>query len=111
MRESDMRERVRSFMQSRLRNLLAPATLGLGLAISGCSSDGLTDDDGGAPKKDTAAETRDSGTHDNGSPSVKYMAQMPDASPDVGGAAPAYMAPMYMAPDVTQLPSLPSSRS
>jgi hypothetical protein len=68
-----MRLRVERFLQSRLRRMLMPATMGLGLALGGCTSDGLSADDGG-DKKDTAADT---GTV------TKYMAQLPDAGPDL----------------------------
>jgi hypothetical protein len=71
MRERDMRLRVERFMQTRLRNMLMPATLGLGLALGGCAGDGLSADDGG-DKKDVAADT---GTV------AKYMAQAPDTAP------------------------------
>jgi hypothetical protein len=112
MRETEMRERVQNFMRTRLRYLLAPATLGLGLAIGGCTSDGLSADDGGASKLDSAAATRDAGSDLGGAAPAyaapMYMAQIPDAGPDLRGAAPAYMAPMYMAP---MAPTLPSSRS
>jgi hypothetical protein len=73
MRERDMRLRVQRFLQSRLRSMLMPATMGLGLAVGGCASDGLSADDGG-DKKDVAADV---------GPTTKYMAQLPDAAPDL----------------------------
>jgi hypothetical protein len=76
MRERDMRLRVERFLHARLRNMLMPATLGVGLALGGCASDGLSADDGGSTaKKDTA------GKYDTSGPSVKYMAQVPDSGP------------------------------
>jgi hypothetical protein len=105
MREQDMRLRIERFMKARLRNMLMPATLGLGLAVGGCNGDALSTDDGGDPlvKQDAAAQT------DTGGPSVTqmpdagpelpiampdYMAQMPDAGPEVPVAMPEYMAPI-----------------
>jgi hypothetical protein len=74
MREREMRLRVERYMQTRLRSMLMPATLGLGLAIGGCNSDALSTDDGGE-KKDAAGQTTDT-------MAMKYMAQMPDAGPE-----------------------------
>ena len=73
MRERDMRWRVERFLQSRLRSMLMPATMGLGLALGGCASDALSADDGGN-KKDLAAAT------DTG-PTTKYSAPASDAAP------------------------------
>ncbi len=81
MRERDMRLRVERFLQSRLRSMLMPATLGLGLAMGGCDSEGLDADDGGEPG-DVAAEVAPDVASDIG-PVLKYMAQMPDAGPDL----------------------------
>jgi len=88
MRERDMRQSVEHFLQTRLRKMVAPATLGLGLAgfglaTTGCPSSGLdANDDGGAMvNKDAGA--------DQGMV-LKYMAQMPDA----GLVQPDYMAPV-----------------
>ena len=88
MREREMRLRVERFLQTRLRSMLMPATLGLGLALGGCASDGLNADDGGDP-----IAKQDASNTDSGSVSVKYMAQQPDAG--VGPIA-VYSAP---APD------------
>jgi len=38
MREQEMRMRVFQFLKARMRNMLMPATLGLGLAVGGCSN-------------------------------------------------------------------------
>ncbi len=88
MREREMRERVERFLQIRLRNMLLPATLGLGLAVGACNTDSLNTDDGG----DQIAK-KDSGS-DSGSMVMKYMAQIPDAGPDLPAAMPDYMAQM-----------------
>jgi hypothetical protein len=72
MRERDMRLRVERFLQSRLRSMLLPATMGLGLAVGGCASDGLNADDGG-DKEDVVAATDTVAT--------KYMAPTTDAAP------------------------------
>jgi hypothetical protein len=78
MRERDMRLRVDRFLQARLRNMLMPATLGVGLALGGCASDGLSTDDGGQSllKKDAVSKSDTSGS------TVKYMAQVPDSGPN-----------------------------
>jgi hypothetical protein len=91
MREQDMRLRVERFLRVRLRRMLMPATLGLGLAIGGCNSDGLNTDDGGNPlaKKDAAAKT-DAGPV----PVPMYIAAVPDAAKEAPLAQPDYMAQM-----------------
>jgi hypothetical protein len=100
MQERDMRRRVDHFLRTRLRSMVMPATLGLGLALGGCNSDGLSTDDGG-----DAVVKKDAGNADNGAVAiysavvpdaapnadtgiaVRYMAQMPDAAPDLGMVA------------------------
>jgi|WetSurMetagenome_2_1015567.scaffolds.fasta_scaffold828729_1 hypothetical protein len=77
MQEREMRQRVERFLKTRLRSMLLPATLGLGMALAGCDGDAMNaDDDGGAA--DTAT--------------MKYMAQIPDAGPELPLAQPDYMA-------------------
>jgi hypothetical protein len=68
-----MRRRVEQFLQTRLRRMLAPATLGLGLAMTGCPSSALdaTEDAGALVKKDGGA--------DFGGPVAVYSAPAPDA--------------------------------
>jgi hypothetical protein len=96
MREREMRQRIESFLQSRLRKMLAPATLGLGLAMTACPSSGLdaNDDAGALVDKDAGA--------DQGA-AMKYMAQIPDAGPELPQAQPDYMAPQFFdaRPDTT----------
>jgi hypothetical protein len=104
-----MRQRVERFLQTRLRNMLMPATLGLGLALGGCGSTTMDsgDDGGNTIKKDVAtadqqlapdADFSEAGgsARDTGM-TTKYMAQLPDAGADSQGAVALYMAPMYMA--------------
>jgi hypothetical protein len=87
MREHDMRQRVEHFLQTRLRRMLAPATLGLGLAMTGCPSSGLdATDDGGALVDQDASP-------DQGA-TMKYMAQIPDAGREGSLPQPDYMAQM-----------------
>jgi hypothetical protein len=87
MREREMRQRIESFLQSRLRKMLAPATIGLGLAMTACPSSGLdpNDDAGALVKKDAGP--------DQGS-AMKYMAQVPDAGLEAPQPQPDYMAQM-----------------
>ena len=42
MREQEMRLRVFQFLKARMRNMLLPATLGLGLAVAGCAREGVS---------------------------------------------------------------------
>jgi hypothetical protein len=84
MRENEMRQRVERFLQTRLRAMLLPATLGLGLAVGACDSEGLATDDGGQQAKE-----------DSGSVATKYMAPAPDAGLPL--PTPEYMA---QSPDV-----------
>ncbi len=86
MRELDMRRRVEQFMHKRLRAMLMPATLGLGLAVGGCASDGLNSDDDGGTRKDVAADTKVTPTEDGGTrkdlgPVPLYAVAQPDAAP------------------------------
>jgi hypothetical protein len=103
MREQDMRLRVERFLRVRLRSMLMPATLGLGLAMGGCNGDGLTADDGGDPSvKQDAAAIPDAGTGKEVSvEQPDYTAQMPDSGlavrymavqPDAGGVVAVYSA-------------------
>ena len=80
MREREMRERVERFLQTRLRKMLLPATLGLGLAVGACDTSPLDTSDGG----DTFAKK------DSGTVGMKYMAQIPDAGPDLPPPVPYY---------------------
>jgi hypothetical protein len=88
MRERDMRARVERFIQTRLRSMLFPATLGLGMALTGCKGDGLEVDDGGG--SDAIVNQQDA--QDAGA-AMKYIAPIPDAAPDLSGPAPEYIAP------------------
>ena len=62
MREKEMRGRVESFLQTRLRRMLAPATFGLGLAMAGgCGSNGTSGtQDGSALADATGGAGKDS---------------------------------------------------
>jgi hypothetical protein len=82
MREREMRERVERFLRTRLRNMLLPATIGLGLAVGACDTTPLDTNDGG----DQIANK------DSGSAGMKYMAQIPDAGADLPAITPEYMA-------------------
>ncbi len=116
MREREMRQRVERFLQSRLRNMLLPATLGLGLglAVGACDSDALDASDGGGQtaKQDSASadtqaapDSQFTGQSDAGTAVAMYMAQLSDASaaalPDTGLAV-RYMAqiPADAAPEL-----------
>lgn len=102
MREQDMRQRVQRFLQARLRNMLAPATIGLGLAMTACPSSGLdANDDGGAlvnkdgaPDQQIAVLYMAPAPQDGAADQVatKYLAPVPDAGRETGMAQPDYMA-------------------
>jgi hypothetical protein len=79
MREQDMRRRIERFMERRLRSMLVPAALGIGLALGGCDGDALSTDDGG--DKEDATTTV-----------PVYSATLPDAGPELPTAQPEYMA-------------------
>jgi hypothetical protein len=99
MREREMRQRVERFLQARLRSMLLPATLGLGLAVGGCNSDGPSADDGGDK---TVNE-------DAGSVAPMYLAQIPDAGPDLPMPVPFYGAVTLRsdaAPDLNRVVAL-----
>ena len=121
MREREMRQRVEQFLKVRLRNMLMPATLGLGLAMSSCGSsnqpvpmygqpfpsdvamreDAAPVPDSQSPLDSGLGETG-SGTQEAGGP--VDMAQMPtDAARDVG--MPGGM--LYMAPVPAYMASIP----
>ncbi len=83
MREREMRERVERFLRTRLRNVLLPAALGLGLTVGACNTDGLDASDAG----DASAKS------DSGTVTTRYMAQQPaDAAPDTSRIVALYMA-------------------
>lgn len=42
MREQEMRLRVFGFLRARMRNMIMPATMGLGLAVGGCTTSSTT---------------------------------------------------------------------
>jgi hypothetical protein len=54
MREQEMRRRVFRFLKARMRNMIMPATVGLGFAVGGCASEGNTSLESG-PVQDSAA--------------------------------------------------------
>jgi hypothetical protein len=107
MREREMRQRVERFIQTRLRNMLMPATLGLGLALgAGCDDDealNAADAGGQVEQKDAGtadqqmapdAELADASSTKEDLPVTKYMAQIPDASADLPDPVLDYMAPI-----------------
>ena len=89
MREKEMRRRVECFLQTRLRRMLAPATLGLGLAMTGCPSVGPSgmDDASGLVSGDASGA-------DAHQVAPMYMASIPDAAREASIPQPAYMAPV-----------------
>lgn len=99
MREKEMRQRVERFLQTRLRAMLLPATLGLGLALGACDSEALSTDDGGdsdaglpLPTPEYMAQSPDVRINLD-TMVLRYQAQMPvDAAADVERNVALYMA-------------------
>ena len=108
MREQEMRQRIERFLQTRLRSMVLPATLGLGLAVGACNSGGLVAGDGGGDGGDHGKDDvgNQSATEDSATVSTKYMAQIPDAR-DTGMVL-RYMAqmPTDAAPDSDRMVAL-----
>jgi len=88
MREQEMRMRVFRFLKARMRNMIMPATVGIGLAVGGCAKETSTPiysaplQDSGPPaqtdvllKSDTLPSPSDSAT-----PGSDTMAPAPDSS-------------------------------
>jgi hypothetical protein len=49
MKEKDIRDHINAFLKSKLQSLVVPASMGIGIALGGCSSEGLvTNHDGSA---------------------------------------------------------------
>jgi hypothetical protein len=90
-----MRQRVERFLQTRLRSMLMPATLGLGLALGGCGSTAMTsgEDSGSTTQKDVATADQQLPPDTNISEAGgDTWAPRPDAGADSGGAIALYMA-------------------
>jgi hypothetical protein len=72
MREQEMRMRVFQFLKVRMRNMLMPATLGIGLAVGGCSQS--------TALKDSPDSANDTSATDTAMPVPIYMVVSPDAN-------------------------------
>lgn len=82
MKEKEIRERVEQFLKRTARNVVVPASLGLGLSLSGCEGNALragardAGSDAGRVLADTAI------TQDLPAMYLVYLVMMPDAAPD-----------------------------
>ena len=78
MKEKEIRERVEQFLKRTARNVVVPASLGLGLSLSGCEGNALRAraTDAGRDLSDTAI------TQDLPAMYLVYLVMMPDAAPD-----------------------------
>jgi hypothetical protein len=78
MKEKEIRERVEQFLKRTARNVVVPASLGLGLSLSGCEGNALRAraTDAGLDLADTAI------TQDLPAMYLVYLVMMPDAAPD-----------------------------
>jgi hypothetical protein len=78
MKEKEIRERVEQFLKRTARNVVVPASLGLGLSLSGCEGNALRTGaaDAGRGVADTAT------THDLPGMVLVYLVMMPDAALD-----------------------------
>lgn len=75
MREQEMRQRVFQFLKARMRNMLMPATLGIGLAVGGCSQSNALKD-----SPDSAHDTSATDTAKESLPIPLYMVLSPDSN-------------------------------
>ena len=111
MREHEMRMRVFRFLKARMRNMIMPATMGIGLAVGACKTEGLVIQDAQAHKDAVAipiysAVFPDSSVSTEGDvPRADSAAPRPDLlaadTADAGGGLPVD-APLYSVsfPDV-----------
>jgi hypothetical protein len=90
MREHEMRERI----ERAIRKAAVPATVGLTMALTGCSSTTPTGSASDAAVADDSGAVALYMAQMDSSPGVKYLAQMPDsgAGGAGGGAVALYMA-------------------
>lgn len=87
MREHEMRIRVFQFLKARLRNTLMPATVGIGLAVGGCTKEGLAQNRDADVAKDAVSDN---------TPVTLYGGLVP---PDANGGAPDLTMPDASSPD------------
>lgn len=98
MRERDMRDRVQNFLRTTMRNVVMPASVGLGLALAGCGGSDEPVAKYMGPMPDATADV----PVQTDGPVGKYMSPLFDAGPDDAGATDAGTAdvtpvPLYMA--------------
>ena len=81
MREYEMRQRVFRFLKARMRNMIMPATVGLGLAVGGCAREGtVTGTDAAQMQKDTPSATSEVLGPDSATPGPdQAVADSPEA--------------------------------
>jgi hypothetical protein len=91
MREQEMRMRVFRFLKARMRNMIMPATVGIGLAMGGCAKEGaLTEaEDAGTPHTDVLGPDSQALGPDQAAPGPDQAAPGPDlAVPGTDQAVP-----------------------
>ena len=70
MREYEMRMRVFGFLKARMRNMIMPATVGIGLAVGGCAKEGSLQSNSSDAARDVTAVP-------------VYSVVFPDSGPEV----------------------------
>jgi hypothetical protein len=95
MKEKDLRERIEQFLRKTARNVVVPASVGLGLSISGCDQHALhskTADAGG----DSAAQITDA--------AKVSTSDLPPTAPEVRDATSPSDLPLMAVPYLMALP-------
>jgi len=90
MREQEMRLRVFRFLRARMRNMIMPATVGIGLAVGGCAKENATPiysaplQDSSAPGQTDVLLVSDTqpGAPDNAVPGTDSAAPGKEVAPD-----------------------------
>jgi hypothetical protein len=106
MKERDVRQRIESFLKRTAREVVVPASVGIGLALSGCDRTGMKI--GGDAAADMSRSARDAGSAaDAAVVNHPDMASQPDArQPDLPFIAPPYMAVFQPDARVAALPDV-----
>lgn len=83
MNEKEIRERIERFLKKTARNVVVPASMGLGLSLSGCGGKTLHVGPADAGGDATSLSTSDARSSDASDVETILDAGAPDASPDL----------------------------
>jgi hypothetical protein len=103
MKEKEIRERIEQFLRKTARNIVVPASVGLGLGVAGCDSHTMSVRAADAGHGDAAVQVSDAAK----SPQRDLAATTSDVAPptpDTGDAAPASDLPLMAIPYIVALP-------